>query len=386
MNLRAPAYVVSAVRTPVGRRGGGLAQAHPADLGAHVLSAVVERVGVDPGAIDDVIMGCVDQVGAQASNIARTAVLSAGFPEHVPATTIDRQCGSSQQAAHFAAQAVASGTQDLVIAAGVEVMSLVPLGTATTAGRDAGLGEPRSGEGWRARFGDEVFSQFTGAELIAEHWSINRDQMERFALESHQRAIRAADEGLFDAEIVPWEGITRDEGPRPDSNIEKMQSLQPLIPGGQLTAAVSSQISDGAAALLIASQRAVNEHGLTPLARISAIDVVGSDPRFMLSGPIPATSRILDKAGLTMSDIGHFEVNEAFAPVILAWAKELNADLSVTNPLGGAIALGHPLGATGARLMTTLVHSMSRTGIQRGLQVMCEGGGMANATLLELVD
>lgn len=386
MNLRAPAYVVSAVRTPVGRRGGGLAQAHPADLGAHVLSAVVERVGVDPGAIDDVIMGCVDQVGAQASNIARTAVLSAGFPEHVPATTIDRQCGSSQQAAHFAAQAVASGTQDLVIAAGVEVMSLVPLGTATTAGRDAGLGEPRSGEGWRARFGDEVFSQFTGAELIAEHWSINRDQMERFALESHQRAIRAADEGLFDAEIVPWEGITRDEGPRPDSNIEKMQSLQPLIPGGQLTAAVSSQISDGAAALLIASQRAVNEHGLTPLARISAIDVVGSDPRFMLSGPIPATSRILDKAGLTMSDIGHFEVNEAFAPVILAWAKELNADLSVTNPLGGAIALGHPLGATGARLMTTLVHSMRRTGIQRGLQVMCEGGGMANATLLELVD
>jgi acetyl-CoA C-acetyltransferase len=386
VNLRAPAYVVSAVRTPVGRRGGGLAQAHPADLGAHVLSAVVERVGVDPGAIDDVIMGCVDQVGAQASNIARTAVLSAGFPEHVPATTIDRQCGSSQQAAHFAAQAVASGTQDLVIAAGVEVMSLVPLGTATTAGRDAGLGEPRSGEGWRARFGDEVFSQFTGAELIAEHWSINRDQMERFALESHQRAIRAADEGLFDAEIVPWEGITRDEGPRPDSNIEKMQSLQPLIPGGQLTAAVSSQISDGAAALLIASQRAVNEHGLTPLARISAIDVVGSDPRFMLSGPIPATSRILDKAGLTMSDIGHFEVNEAFAPVILAWAKELNADLSVTNPLGGAIALGHPLGATGARLMTTLVHSMSRTGIQRGLQVMCEGGGMANATLLELVD
>ncbi len=386
MNLRAPAYVVSAVRTPVGRRGGGLAQAHPADLGAHVLSAVVERVGVDPGAIDDVIMGCVDQVGAQASNIARTAVLSAGFPEHVPATTIDRQCGSSQQAAHFAAQAVASGTQDLVIAAGVEVMSLVPLGTATTAGRDAGLGEPRSGEGWRARFGDEVFSQFTGAELIAEHWSINRDQMERFALESHQRAIRAADEGLFDAEIVPWEGITRDEGPRPDSNIERMQSLQPLIPGGQLTAAVSSQISDGAAALLIASQRAVNEHGLTPLARISAIDVVGSDPRFMLSGPIPATSRILDKAGLTMSDIGHFEVNEAFAPVILAWAKELNADLSVTNPLGGAIALGHPLGATGARLMTTLVHSMSRTGIQRGLQVMCEGGGMANATLLELVD
>ena len=381
-----PAYVVSAVRTPVGRRGGGLAQAHPADLGAHVLSAVVERVGVDPGGVDDVIMGCVDQVGAQASNIARTAVLSAGFPKYVPATTIDRQCGSSQQAAHFAAQAVASGTQDLVIAAGVEVMSLVPLGTATTAGRDAGLGEPRSGEGWRSRFGDEVFSQFTGAELIAEHWSINRDQMERFALESHQRAIRAADEGLFDAEIVPWEGITRDEGPRPDSTLEKMQSLQPLIPGGRLTAAVSSQISDGAAALLIASQRAVDEHGLTPLARISAIDVVGSDPRFMLSGPIPATSRILDKAGLTMSDIGHFEVNEAFAPVILAWAKELNADLSVTNPLGGAIALGHPLGATGARLMTTLVHSMSRTGIQRGLQVMCEGGGMANATLLELVD
>jgi acetyl-CoA C-acetyltransferase len=386
VTLLAPAYVVSAVRTPVGRRGGGLAHAHPADLGAHVLSAVIDRVGLDPGVVDDVIMGCVDQVGAQASNIARTAVLSAGFPEHVPATTIDRQCGSSQQAAHFAAQAVASGTQDLVIAAGVEVMSMVPLGTATTAGRDAGLGEPRTGEGWRARFGDEVFSQFTGAELIADHWNIDRDHMERFALESHQRAIRAADEGLFDTEIVPWQGINRDEGPRPDSNVEKMQSLQPLTPGGRLTAAVSSQISDGAAALLIASERAVETHGLTPLARIEAIDMVGSDPRFMLSGPIPATSRILDKAGLTMSDIGHFEVNEAFAPVVLAWAKELDADLSITNPLGGAIALGHPLGATGARLMTTLVHAMNRTGTQRGLQVMCEGGGMANATLLKLVD
>lgn len=385
MALLAPAYVVSAVRTPVGRRGGGLAHAHPADLGAHVLSAVVDRVDLDPGVVDDVIMGCVDQVGAQASNIARTAVLSAGFPEHVPATTIDRQCGSSQQAAHFAAQAVASGTQDLVIAAGVEVMSMVPLGTATSAGRDAGLGEPRTGEGWRARFGDEVFSQFTGAELIADYWNIDRDQMERFALESHQRAIRAADEGLFDTEIVPWQGISRDEGPRLDSNLEKMQSLQPLIPGGRLTAAVSSQISDGAAALLIASEHAVATHGLTPLAQIAEIDVVGSDPRFMLSGPIPATSRILDKAGLTMSDIGHFEVNEAFAPVVLAWAKQLDADLSITNPLGGAIALGHPLGATGARLMTTLVHAMKRTGSQRGLQVMCEGGGMANATLLQLV-
>lgn len=380
-----PAYIVSAVRTPVGRRGGGLSTAHPADLAALVLREVVGRAGVDPANIDDVIMGCVDQVGAQASNIARTAVLSAGYPEHVPATTIDRQCGSSQQAVHFAAHAVASGAQDLVVAAGVEVMSLVPLGSATTAGRDAGLGEPRTGEQWRARFGSEVFSQFAGAELIAEHWGVDRSAMEEFAYSSHSRAIAAIDSGAFDEEIVAWDGIVHDEGPRRDTSIERMQGLQPLSPGGRLTAAVSSQISDGAAALLVASGAAVDRYGLQPLARIAAMDVIGSDPRFMLSGPIPATRRVLDKAGLRLTDIGHFEVNEAFAPVVLAWAKELGAELSVTNPLGGAIALGHPLGATGARLMTTLVHSMQREGTQWGLQTMCEGGGMANATIVERV-
>lgn len=384
MGIGDSAYIVSAVRTPVGKRGGGLSNAHPADLASLVLREVVSRVDVDPATIDDVIVGCVDQVGAQASNIGRTAVLSAGFPEHVPATTIDRQCGSSQQAVHFAANAVASGAQDLVIAAGVEVMSLVPLGSATAAGRDAGLGDPRSGEQWRLRFGQEVFSQFAGAELIAEQWSIDRAAMEDFAFASHSRAIAAIDGGAFDDEIVGWNGVVRDEGPRRDTSIERMQGLQPLSPGGRLTAAVSSQISDGAAALLVASGSAVDRYGLQPLARVAAMDVVGSDPRLMLSGPIPATRRVVTKAKLSLTDIGHFEVNEAFAPIVLAWAKELGADLSMTNPLGGAIALGHPLGATGARLMTTLVHSMRREGTQWGLQTMCEGGGMANATILEL--
>jgi len=379
------AYIVSAVRTPVGRRGGGLSDVHPADLGALVLREVANRAGVDPSHIDDVIMGCVDQVGAQASNIARTAVLSAEYPVHVPATTIDRQCGSSQQAVHFAAQAVASGTQNLVVAAGVEVMSLVPLGSATTAGRDAGLGEPRTGNQWRARFGSESFTQFAGAELIAAHWGIDRLEMEEFAYASHSRAIAAIDSGAFDQEVVPCNGIVHDEGPRRDTSLERMQGLEPLRPGGTLTAGVSSQISDGAAALLVASGSAVERLGLQPLARIAAVDVVGSDPRFMLSGPIPATRRVLDKAGLSLSDIGHFEVNEAFAPVVLAWGKELGADMDSTNPLGGAIALGHPLGATGARLMTTLVHAMRRNGTRWGLQTMCEGGGMANATILESV-
>lgn len=380
------AYIVSAVRTPVGRRGGGLADAHPADLAAHVLRAVVARADVDPVHVDDVIVGCVDQVGAQASNIARTAVLSAEFPDSVPATTLDRQCGSSQQAVHFAAQGVMSGTQDLVVAAGVEVMSLVPLGSATTAGREAGLGSPRSGDGWRARFGEESFSQFAGAELIAEHWGIDRAAMEEFALTSHQRALAAIDRADFEAETIEWETVRVDEGPRSDTSLDKMRGLPPLSEGGTLTAAVCSQISDGAAALLVASGRAVERWGLKPLARVAAMDVVGSDPRFMLSGPIPSTRRVLDKAGLTTDDIGHFEVNEAFAPVVLAWQKELGADAAVTNPLGGAIALGHPLGATGARLMTTLVHSMRRTGTHWGLQTMCEGGGMANATILELCD
>jgi len=376
-------FVCEAVRTPVGKRGGGLSHVHPADLAAVVLSELVRRADLDPGLVDDVIMGCVDQVGAQASNIARTAVLSAGFPLHVPATTIDRQCGSSQQAVHFGTQAIASGAMDIVIAAGVEVMSLVPLGSATTAGVEAGLGHPRHGASWAERFGDMTISQFHGAELIAERWGISRSDMEAFALTSHERAIAAQDAGEFVAEIVAVGEITADEGPRRGTTLEKMASLDPLRPGGRLTAAVASQISDGASALVLASGDAVRRHGLRPLARISATAVVGSDPELMLTGPIPATQRILERTGLSIDDIDVMEVNEAFASVVLAWAQEVGADLERTNPLGGAIALGHPLGATGVRLMTTMVHLLQRRGLDRGLQVMCEGGGMANATLLE---
>jgi len=378
-------FVCEAVRTPVGKRGGGLSHVHPADLAAVVLSELVRRADLDPGLVDDVIMGCVDQVGAQASNIARTAVLSAGFPLHVPATTIDRQCGSSQQAVHFGTQAIASGAMDIVIAAGVEVMSLVPLGSATTAGVEAGLGHPRHGASWAERFGDMTISQFHGAELIAERWGISRSDMEAFALTSHERAIAAQDAGEFVAEIVAVGEITADEGPRRGTTLEKMASLDPLRPGGRLTAAVASQISDGASALVLASGDAVRRHGLRPLARISATAVVGSDPELMLTGPIPATQRILERTGLSIDDIDVMEVNEASASVVLAWAQEVGADLERTNPLGGAIALGHPLGATGVRLMTTMVHLLQRRGLDRGLQVMCEGGGMANATLLERV-
>ena len=379
------AFVVAAVRTPVGRRGGALAHMHPADLSAVVLRELIERSGVDPSAIDDVLMGCVGQVGAQASNIARTAVLSAGLPETVPGTTIDRQCGSSQQAVHFAAASVASGMQDLVIAAGVEVMSLVPLGSATTAGEAAQLGHPRKGQSWQQRFGNHAFTQFAGADLIAERWKITREQMEVYALESHRRAITAQEEHSFADEIIAVNDMADDEGPRRNTSLRKMAGLDPLGVDSRLTAATSSQLSDGAAGLLIASARAVQTHNLKPIARISAADVIGSDPYEMLSGTIPATRRALKKAGLSMADIGHAEVNEAFASVVLAWQKELNADPETTNPLGGAIALGHPLGATGARLMTSLVHAMRRNQTQWGLQVMCEGGGMANATVLELL-
>jgi len=379
------AYIVAAVRTPVGKRGGGLANVHPADLAAHVITALLDRAGVDGEHVDDVILGCVSQVGAQASNIARTAVLSAGLPESVPATTLDRQCGSSQQAVHFAAQAVLSGTQDIVVAGGVEVMSLVPIASATKVGAAAGLGRPRAGERWRERYGDQEISQFRGAELIAQKWGLSRPRLEEYALESHRRACAAVEAGLFDDETVAVAGVRCDEGPRPDTSAARLASLQPLSGGGILTAALASQISDGAAALLVASDTAVRRHGLTPLARVRAMAVVGSDPVMMLTGPIPATARILTDTGLTLDDIGVYEVNEAFAPVVLAWQAETGADLRRTNPLGGAIALGHPLGATGARLMTTMLHHMRRNGIRFGLQTMCEGGGMANATLLERV-
>ena len=379
------AFIVDAVRSPVGRRKGALAAVHPADLGAHVLRALLERTGVDPAAVDDVIFGCVDQMGAQTGNLARTCWLSAGLPEHVPGTTVDRQCGSSQQAVHFAAQAILAGTADLVVAGGVEVMSLVPLGAPATVGEREGMGAPYGGAGWRERYGDQEISQFRGAELIARKWGLSRTEMERFALASHERAVAAWEAGAFTDEVVPAFGLARDEGPRPDTSLEKMAALPPLREGGLVTAALSSQISDGAAALLVASAEAVDRFRLRPLARVHTMAVVGADPVMMLTGPIPATTAVLDRAGLRVDQIDAFEVNEAFASVVLAWQRETGAPLARVNPLGGAIALGHPLGATGARLMTTLVHHLRRTGGRYGLQVMCEGGGTANATVLEQV-
>jgi acetyl-CoA C-acetyltransferase len=379
----AEAFIVDAVRTPVGRRGGGLSGVHPADLGGHVISALLDRTGVDPGEVDDVHFGCVGQMGAQTGNIARTSWLAAGLPQHVPGTTIDRQCGSSQQAVHFAAQAVMSGTADLVVAGGVEVMSLVPIASPAIVGAREGMGHPYDGAGWRTHFGEQEISQFRGAELIAEKWDVSRADMERFALTSHRRAAAAWAAGAFGDEVVPAFGLAADEGPRPDTSLEKMATLKTLTEGGRLTAAVSSQISDGAAALLIASAEAVRRHRLEPIARVHAMAVVGSDPVYMLTGPIPATEKVLHRAGMTLADIDLVEINEAFASVVLAWQKETGADPERVNPNGGAIALGHPLGASGARLMATLVHGLRRTGGRFGLQTMCEGGGMANATVVE---
>ncbi|MFE7312456.1 acetyl-CoA C-acetyltransferase [Streptomyces sp. NPDC057555] len=380
------AYIVEAVRTPVGKKGGGLAAVHPADLGAQVLTALVARTGIDPAAVEDVVFGCLDAVGPQAGDIARTCWLAAGLPEEVPGVTVDRQCGSSQQAVHFAAQAVLSGTQDLVVAGGVQNMSQIPIAFASRqAGEPLGLTQgPFAGsEGWRARYGDRPVNQFHGAELIATAWGISRRDMEEFALRSHQRAVRAIDEGRFDREIVPYGEVTTDEGPRRNTSLEKMAGLAPVVEGGRLTAAVSSQVSDGAAALLLASERAVAEHGLTPRARIHHLSVRGEDPIRMLTAPIPATAHALKKTGLTLDAIDLVEINEAFAPVVLAWLKETGADPERVNVNGGAIALGHPLGATGVRLMTTLLHELERTGGRFGLQTMCEGGGQANVTIVE---
>jgi acetyl-CoA C-acetyltransferase len=378
------AYLVDAVRTPVGKRGGGLSGVHPADLGAHVLTALMDRTGIDPAAVEDVVFGCVDALGPQAGDIARTCWLAAGLPEEVPGVTVDRQCGSSQQAVHFAAQAVMSGTSDVMVAGGVQNMSMIPIGTAWRAAAALGVGDPFSGsEGWRSRYGDQPVSQFHGAELIAEKWAISREEMERFALESHQRAIRATDEGRFRNEIVPLAGVTDDEGPRRGTTLEKMAQLAPLSEGGRITAAVSSQVSDGATAMLVVSERALREHGLTPRARVHHISVRGADPIYMLTAPIPATAYALAKTGLTLDDIDLVEINEAFAPVVLAWQRETGADLSKVNVNGGAIALGHPLGATGVRLMTTLLNELERTGGRYGLQTMCEGGGQANVTIIE---
>jgi acetyl-CoA C-acetyltransferase len=378
----AEAYIVGAVRTPVGKRDGGLAWMNPVDLAAHVLRALIARTGVDAGAVDDVIMGCVSQIGPQSLDIARQAWLSAGLPEHVPGVTVDRQCGSSQQALQFAAQAVLSGTQDLVIAAGVESMSVVPMGSSVLLPMENGMPLP-FGDGWRERYGDQEISQFRGAQMMCEKWGIVRRQLEEYALESHRRAVQAIDEGRFLREIVPVNGFSVDEGPRRDTSLEKMAGLAPLREGWEVTAAAASQISDGAAALLVASEAAVRQHGLTPRARVKALTVTGADPVFMLTAPIPATERALAKAGLEVGDIDVFEVNEAFAPVLIAWSSDTGAPLEKTNPNGGAIALGHPLGATGAVLATKLLHELERTGGRYGLQTMCEGGGQANATIIE---
>jgi len=377
------AYIVDAVRSPVGRRNGGLAEVHPADLGAHSIRALMDRVDVDPAAVDDVVFGCVDTIGPQAGDIARTCWLVAGYPDEVPGTTVDRQCGSSQQAVHFAAQAVMAGVNDLVVAGGVQNMSAIPISAAMLAGEQFGFSTPfAESPGWAARYGDQEVSQFRSAEMIAEKWDISRDDMEAFAIESHRRALRAQAEGRFDREIAPLAGVERDEGPR-QPDVEKIRSLRTLVEGGRLTAAVSSQISDASAALLIASEDAVRTHGLRPRARIHHLSVRGADPVWMLTAPIPATAYALQRAGMTLDDIDLVEINEAFASVVLAWQKETGADPAKVNVNGGAIALGHPLGATGARLMTTLLNELERTGGRYGLQTMCEGGGQANVTVVE---
>jgi acetyl-CoA C-acetyltransferase len=378
------AYIIDAVRTPVGKRGGGLASVHSADLGAHVLKSLMGRSAIDPGAVEDVIFGCCDTIGPQAGDIARTCWLAAGLPEHVPGVTIDRQCGSSQQSVHFAAQAVMSGTSDLVVAGGVQNMSTIPISYAMTAAEPLGFEDPFSGSsGWVDRYGTQEVSQFRSAEMIAEKWDISREDMEAFALQSHERALRAIDEGRFEAEIEPLGDITTDEGPRRGTSMEKMAGLQPLEEGGRLTAALASQISDGASCLLVASEQAVKDHGLTPRARVHHLSVRADDPIFMLTAPIPATAHALGKTGMKLEDMDLIEINEAFASVVLAWQKETGADLSKVNVNGGAIALGHPIGATGTRLMTTLLNELERTGGRWGFQTMCEGGGQANVTIIE---
>jgi len=385
----ADAVIVGAVRTPVGRRGGGLAGSHPVDLSAHVLRALASRTGFDPADVDDVIWGCVSQVGEQAWNVGRSAVLAAGWPETVPGTTVDRQCGSSQQAVHMAAAAVLSGQADLVVAGGVEAMTRVPMGAASGNGPGLPFG-PRVRQRYTGveGFADSAtvpFNQGVGAEIIAARWGFSRTQLDEYALASHAKAAAAQDAGGFDAEIVPVDPVKQDEGIRRDTSLDKLGELKtPFKPDGVVTAGSASQISDGAAALAVTSSEWAARHGLAPLARIHTAVVTGDDPVVMLTAPIPATARALRRAGLDIADIGVFEVNEAFAPVPLAWLAETGADPARLNPRGGAIALGHPLGGSGARLMTTLLGQMRDRGIRYGLQTMCEGGGMANATILEL--
>ena len=378
------AFIVSALRTPIGKKKGSLSNMHPADLGAIVLSATFDQVDLDPGLVEDVIFGCVDTVGPQAGDIARTCWLAAGLPEHVPGTTIDRQCGSSQQAVHFAAQAIMSGTSDVVIAGGVQNMNLIPISYAMIAGQALGFTDPFSGsKGWVNRYGNKEVSQFNSAQMIAEKWNISRSEMENYAFQSHQKAMNAIEKGLFQDEIVSVGEFCIDETPRAETSLEKMASLNPLIDGHDITAAISSQNADASSAILIVSEKILTEHNLTPLARIAHISVRADDPIWMLTAPMPATEYAVKKSGIKLNDIELVEINEAFASVAMAWQKEMEYPMNQINVNGGAIALGHPLGATGARLMTTMVHNMKRDNIKYGLQTMCEGGGQANVTILE---
>jgi len=377
------AYIVDAVRTAVGKRNGGLSGVHPVDLGAAVWRGLLDRNDVDPGAVTDVIAGCVDAIGGQAGNIARLSWLAAGFPEEVPGVTVDRQCGSSQQAISFGAQAIMSGTADLIVAGGMQNMSQIPISSAMMVGEQFGFTSPTNeSTSWLHRYGDQEISQFRGSEMIAEKWNLSREAMEQFALTSHQRAQEAIRAGYFENEIIPVDGFATDEGPR-ETSLEKMAGLKTLVDGGRLTAAMASQIADGASAVLIASESAVQAHNLTPRARIHHVSARGADPVYMLTGPIPATHYALERTGLTIEDVDTVEINEAFAPVVMAWLQETGADPAKVNPSGGAIALGHPLGATGAKLFATMLNTLERTGGRYGLQTMCEGGGTANVTIIE---
>ena len=388
------AYIVSAVRTAGGKKNGSLSQWHPADLGAKVLDELVHQSGIDPELIDDVIFGCVDQVGAQSGNVARNAILASSLPESVPGTSVDRQCGSSQQAIHFAIQAVMSGTQDVVIGGGVEVMSMVPIGASITAGYEAGHGLPFDSDGMKERYPGIFFSQFTGAELMAEKWNLSREDLDKFALSSHQKAAAAVEGKYFDREILPIQAknaegktdmVFNDEGIRYDASFEALSGLNPVTEGGVITAGNASQITDGAAALMICNDEGLKKVKADPRARIVGISVVGDDPIMMLGGPIPASHKVLKATNLNINDIDIYEVNEAFAPVPLSWAIELKAAMTRLNVNGGAMALGHPLGATGAKLMTTMLHELERTNGRYGLQAICEGGGTANATIIERI-
>ena len=386
------AYIVSATRTPGGKKNGSLSGWHPADMGAMVLDEIIRKTGIDPKDVDDVIFGCVDQVGAQAGNLARNSVLASSLPESVPGTTIDRQCGSSQQALHFATQAVMSGTQDVVIAGGVEVMSIVPIGASITDGMNANHGFPFNADGIEKRYPGIFFSQFTGAELVADKWNLSREDLDKFALQSHLKAAAASKAELFNGEILPLQGkndngndamVMLDEGIRYDASIEALAGLKTVTEGGVITAGNASQITDGASAIMVCNDAGLKKITSDPRALIKTITVVGDDPVFMLTGPIPASKLALKKANLTINDMDLYEVNEAFAPVPLAWSIELEADQSKLNVNGGAIALGHPLGATGTKLMTTMLHELERREGKYALQAICEGGGTANATIIE---